>query len=105
MTATSSMTVAMRVQCSAIWSARDAGGDGLRRPLGLGARLGVERLELAGAAGHPEQDAGAALLLHFAGVGAEGVGPAQAGDGGAADGQPAQEAATADGAARRSRGR
>ena len=58
---------------------RDA-GDGRLDGLGLaavrGARLGVEGLELAGAAGHPEQDAGHLALAQVVGLKGHPVGEA-----------------------------
>ena len=59
---------------------RDPGngrGDRLGLAAVLGARLGVERLELARAAGHPEQDAGHLPLAQLGGLERHPVGEAQ----------------------------
>ena len=76
--------------------ARHGSRDGAERPAGLDARLGVECLELTGAAGQPEQDAAFLLLLHLGGDGRFAQ-HAQPGEASGAGRDSAEEAATIDG--------
>ena len=76
--------------------AGDGGVDGLDLAAGLGARLGVEGLHLAGAAGHPQEDDGHVALAQVVGVDGHQVGEAQPGHPGRAQAHPAEEPAAAD---------
>ena len=64
-------------QCSATCDARQRGRDRLGRAAVAGAGLGIERLELARAAAHEQQDAGHALLAQLGGVQRDGILPAK----------------------------
>ncbi len=66
--AMSFMTLAVWPQPSAIEMRGNGRRDGLGLAAVLGAGLGVERFELAGAAGHPEQDARHLALAQIGGV-------------------------------------
>ena len=70
------MTLAVCSQPSAIEMPGTDVVDGLRRAAVLGAGLGVEGLELARTAGHPEQDAGHLPLPQLVGLQRHQVGEA-----------------------------
>src|SRR5262249_25635400 len=77
-------------------NARRGRVDGLGWPLRFRARLGIERLKLARAAGHPKQDAPPALFPQLVGVEAHATEPVQSRECGRTDADSAEETTAAD---------